>query len=60
MDTYLWQINKEKLDKTNLFLYSNFVERNFKIKISSDFKTLWNWSLKIQEFFGSQYGILRK
>ena len=46
MDTYLWQINKEKLDKTNFFLYSNFVERNFKIKISSDFKTLWNWSIK--------------
>ena len=46
MDTYLLQINKEKLDKTNLFLYSNFVERNFKIKISSDFKTLWNWSIK--------------
>ena len=46
MDTYLWQINKEKLDKTNLFLYSNFVERNFKIKISSDFKTLWNWTIK--------------
>ena len=26
METYLWKINKEKLNKTNLALYSDFVK----------------------------------
>ena len=34
METYLWKINKKKLDKTNLIRYSNFIKKNYKIKDS--------------------------
>jgi len=46
MNTYLWKINREKLKKTNLFLYSNFLEKNLNLKNRSDFKTLCNWSIE--------------
>ena len=45
MDTYLWKIRKEKLNKTNLFLYSNFIKKNFKIDAQNDFNKLWRWSI---------------
>ena len=45
MDTYLWKIRKEKLNKTNLFLYSNFIKKNFKIDSQNDFNKLWRWSI---------------
>ena len=45
MDTYLWKIRKEKLNKTNLFLYSNFIKNNFKIDSQNDFNKLWRWSI---------------
>ena len=45
MDTYLWKIRKEKLNKTNLFLYSNFIKKNFKIDSQNDFNKLWQWSI---------------
>jgi len=51
MDTYLWKINDEKLNKTNLFLYSNFIKRNFKIDINSNFNDLWKWSVENPEIF---------
>ena len=46
MDTYLWKISNEKLNKTNLFLYSNFIKKNFKIDINSNFNDLWKWSVE--------------
>jgi len=51
MDTYLWKINNEKLNKTNLFLYSNFIKKNFKIDINSNFNDLWKWSVENPEIF---------
>ena len=41
METYLWKINKEKLNKTNLTLYSNFINKNYKIKHDNDFNKIW-------------------
>ena len=46
MNNYLWKLKKEKLSKTNLYLYSNFVEKKFKIKINNDFGQLIDWSVK--------------
>jgi len=51
MDTYLWKIRKEKLNKTNLFLYSNFIKKNFKIDPQNDFNKLWRWSIDNPKFF---------
>jgi len=51
MKTYLWKINKEKLNKTNLFLYSNFVKQNFKIDTGHDFDKIWKWSVNNTEIF---------
>ena len=37
MNNYLWKFKKEKLNKTNLYLYSKFIEKNFEVKIDNDF-----------------------
>ena len=44
METYLWKINKEKLNKTNLAFYSNFINKNYKIKhFIKLFYKYWNF-----------------
>jgi acetoacetyl-CoA synthetase len=46
METYLWKIKKEKLNKTNLALYSSFIYKNYKIKHNNDFNKIWKWSVE--------------
>ena len=51
MGTYLWKINKRKLNKTNLALYSNFIKKSYKVNSSNDFNTIWKWSVDNPKFF---------
>jgi len=51
MKTYLWKINKEKLSKTNIALYSNFIKKNCKINLGNDFDKIWKWSVDHPEIF---------
>jgi len=51
MNNQLWEINKEKLQKTNLYLYSKFIEKNFKINFECNFNKIWKWSIDNPEFF---------
>ena len=51
MNNYLWKINKERLKNTNLFLYSDFIKKNFKIDTSNDFNKLWKWSVDNTDIF---------
>ena len=51
MKTYLWKINKQKLNKTNLALYSNFIKLNHKINPGKDFNKLWKWSVENPKIF---------
>ena len=51
MNNYLWKIDKEKLNKTNLIKYSNFIEKNYKINFENNFNKIWEWSIANQEFF---------
>ena len=51
METYLWKINKEKLNKTNLALYSDFIKKNYKINSGNDFNKIWKWSVKNPKIF---------
>ena len=36
MNTYTWKLSNKKLNKTNLYLYSNFIKRNYKIDLGND------------------------
>ena len=45
MKNSLWKLKKEKVNKTNLFRYSNFVSKKFKINFHNDFNELWKWSI---------------
>ena len=45
METYLWKINKEKLNKTNIALYSDFIKHNYKINFGNNFNKIWKWSV---------------
>ena len=51
MNNYLWKINKEKLNKTNLALYSSFIEKNYKISFGNNYNHLWKWSIENTELF---------
>ena len=51
MKTYLWKINKGKLNKTNLALYSNFIKKNYKINSGNDFNKIWKWSVDNPKIF---------
>ena len=51
MNNQLWKIKKEKLNKTNLFLYSNFINKNFKINTGINFNKIWKWSVDNPEIF---------
>ena len=51
MKTYLWKINKEKLNKTNLALYSNFIKKKYKVNSGNDFNKIWKWSVDNPKIF---------
>ena len=51
MKTYLWKINKERLNKTNIALYSDFLRKNYKLNFKSSFSSLWKWSIDNNEIF---------
>jgi acetoacetyl-CoA synthetase len=51
MHTYLWKIKKEKLNKTNLFLYSNFIKKKYNVSLYKDFNKLWKWSVNNPKLF---------
>ena len=47
METYLWKIDKEKLKKTNLSLYSNFINQHYKINLGDNLFLKSQWSAPI-------------
>ena len=51
MINHLWKLNKERLHKTNLFSYYNFIKENFKVKANCDFNEIWKWSVANPEDF---------
>ncbi len=51
METSLWKINDEKLNKTNLALYINFIEQEYKVNFDKDFNKIWKWSIDNPENF---------
>ena len=51
MGNYLWKINKGKLNKTNLALYSNFIKNNYKVNLGNDFNKIWKWSVDNPKIF---------
>ena len=51
METYLWKINKEKLNNTNLARYSNFIKKNYKISPGNNFNKIWKWSVDNPNIF---------
>ena len=51
MKTYLWKINKAKLNKTNIALYRNFLRKNYKTNLDNNFNSLWKWSIANTDIF---------
>ena len=46
-----WRLKKEKLPKTNLFLYSFFIKKKFNVNTKNNFNKIWKWSIKNPEKF---------
>ena len=51
MKNYLWKINQEKQKKTNLALYSNFINKKYKINTGNNFNKIWKWSVDNPQIF---------
>jgi len=51
MKSYLWKISDEKLNKTNLAFYSNFIRKKYKIDSGNDFNKIWKWSVDNPKIF---------
>jgi acetoacetyl-CoA synthetase len=51
MKKWLWQINKKKLDKSNLVKYSIFLKKRHKLHIRNSFLNLWKWSIENPKYF---------
>tara|TARA_Y100000590_G_scaffold116608_1_gene133096 strand:+ start:4833 stop:6791 length:1959 start_codon:yes stop_codon:yes gene_type:complete len=51
MKTYLWKMNKEQLNKTNLAQYSKFIKKKYGLNSHNNFEKLWSWSVKNPKFF---------
>ena len=51
MKKHTWKLNKEKLGKTNLFLYSNFIKEKYKCNFGNDFNKIWKWSVNNPKYF---------
>jgi len=46
MKSEIWRLDKKKFRKTNIFLYSNFIKKNFKVDTKYNFNKLWKWSVE--------------
>ncbi len=46
MKTYLWKISEERLKKTNLALYANFIKENYNVVSNDEYNKIWNWSIE--------------
>ena len=51
MKTHHWKMSNEKLNKTNLAKYSNFIKKNYKFNSNNDFNKLCKWSIENPKFF---------
>jgi acetoacetyl-CoA synthetase len=51
MKSYLWKIDKKKLAKTNLALYSIFIKKNYKVNCGNSYNKIWQWSVDNPKFF---------
>ena len=51
MKNRLWKINKTKLSRTNIALYSNFVKKNYNKNYKNNFNALWKWSVNNNHIF---------
>ena len=51
MKTDVWKLKKEKLSKTNLYLYSNFIRKKFDIDAKYNFNKIWKWSVEKPQIF---------
>ena len=51
MESYLWKVGADKLNKTNLALYSNFIKKQYKVNSENDFDKIWKWSVNNPRHF---------
>ena len=51
MNNHLWKIKSEKLNKTNLFLYSLFIKKYLNVDFGIDYNKIWKWSVNNPEIF---------
>ena len=51
MKNYLWKIQRDKLNNTNLALYSDFIKKNYKQDFDKNFDKIWKWSVDNPKIF---------
>ena len=51
MVSSIWKLKKQKIEKTNLALYSKFIKKKYKINSGYNFNKIWKWSIDNPENF---------
>ena len=51
MNNHLWKIKRDKLNKTNLFLYSRFIKKYLNVDFGTDYNKIWEWSVNNSQIF---------
>jgi len=51
MKSQVWKLKKQKLYKTNLYLYSKFIRKKFRTNSGLNFYKIWKWSVENPKIF---------
>ena len=53
MNKILWRATNKLIKKSNLFNYENFLSKNYKYKVTKNYKQLFKWSINNPKLFWS-------
>ena len=51
----LWSPSKKRLKNSNLYKFKQAIENKYKLNFHEDFQKFWQWSVKNDEVFWSEY-----
>jgi len=56
MTKILWKCSDEKLRKSNLFKFENFLKKKYGLSHKNNYEKLWKWTVENSQNFGNQFG----
>jgi len=54
-DIFLWQATKEQIEKSNLYLFCEYLDEEKFFPLTTDYQKLWKWSIQKPDIFWSAF-----